>query len=464
MHFRSFASTGLILLTAVSLSFATTGDIIKAFPVPGTCPTGLAWDGGSLWLADLKTDLFYQISPQDGSVLREIPAPTYRPLGLCYDGEALWCIDGEEERLLRIDPETGLVTKNFESPVPQPTGLTWDGQYLWLASRGLKELHQLSTIDGTTIVSFASPSGSPQGLAFDGNYLWVADRIRNRIYMVNPTGGEVIVMFDAPAPYADGLAWDGKNLWNADFQSDSLYCLQIGEGELYTRKDCKTQQVTFTHEVRNYGPGTMNSLDIFIALPRDYTNQELIGELAYNPAPTDFLTDQWDQKVAHWHFADSEAGALHSVALTAQANLYDTRFFIFPEKVGSLKDIPKDIKKLYLVDDEKFDLQNPIIQNILQEEVGDEKNPYWIMRKIFNAVIDRVDYELSGGWNTAPTVIDRGTGSCSEYTFAFIALCRAAGLPARYTGSIAIRGDDASLDDVFHRWAEVYLPNYGWIP
>jgi transglutaminase-like putative cysteine protease len=27
-----------------------------------------------------------------------------------------------------------------------------------------------------------------------------------------------------------------------------------------------------------------------------------------------------------------------------------------------------------------------------------------------------------------------------------------------------VRGDDASLDEAFHRWPEVYLPNYGWIP
>jgi hypothetical protein len=42
-------------------------------------------------------------------------------------------------------------------------------------------------------------------------------------------------------------------------------------------------------------------------------------------------------------------------------------------------------------------------------------------------------------------------------------MCHAAGLPARYAGSVVIRGDDASRDDVFHRWVEVYLPNFGWV-
>jgi transglutaminase-like putative cysteine protease len=43
-------------------------------------------------------------------------------------------------------------------------------------------------------------------------------------------------------------------------------------------------------------------------------------------------------------------------------------------------------------------------------------------------------------------------------------MCRAAGLPTRFVGSVVIRGDDASTDDVFHRWCECYLPGYGWVP
>jgi transglutaminase-like putative cysteine protease len=61
-------------------------------------------------------------------------------------------------------------------------------------------------------------------------------------------------------------------------------------------------------------------------------------------------------------------------------------------------------------------------------------------------------------------VLRRGAGSCSEYSFVYLALCRAAGIPARTAGSIKVRKDRASYDDVYHRWVEVYLPPYGWIP
>lgn len=468
MNAKNTASRSIISVIALVMisggALATTGDVIGAFPTPASCPTGLAWDGQFLWLADLKSDTLYVINPADNRVVRRMAAPTFRPLGLAYDGEGLWCVCGEEQRLYRIRLSDGLMTKSLESPVEKPTGLAWDGQYLWLAGRANQEIHQISTVDGTTIRSFPSPARYPQGLTFDGRYLWVADRISDRIYMVSPESGDVILMFDAPAPYAYGLAWDGQRLWNADFQSDSLYGLAIGGGQPYRWKDLKTQHLEFTHEVRNYGPGTMDTLDVYIAIPHDLTNQHLLSEPRFSPQPTDYLSDQWGQKVAHYQRAVSPAGTFARFSMIVEAELWDTRYFIFPESTGNLAGIPETIKEKYLRDDEKFSLKHPTIQKALAEAVGTERNPYWIMRKIYNYVIKHMEYEMVGGWNTAPTVLERGNGSCSEYTFVFIALCRVAGLPARYAGSIAIRGDDASLDDVFHRWAEVYLPNYGWIP
>ncbi|MEO0249636.1 MAG: transglutaminase-like domain-containing protein [candidate division WOR-3 bacterium] len=168
--------------------------------------------------------------------------------------------------------------------------------------------------------------------------------------------------------------------------------------------------------------------------------------------------------MAHFQYHDIAPSQFIHSGMKVKAKLYDIQYYLFPERIGTIEQIPREIKEAYLVDGEKYRVHDPFIQKSAREAVGDEKNAYWIARKIFDYVIERIRYEMVGGWNIAPTVLKRGTGSCSEYSFVYIALCRAAGLPARYVGSYAVRGDDASLDDVFHRWVEVYLPNYGWVP
>jgi transglutaminase-like putative cysteine protease len=282
--------------------------------------------------------------------------------------------------------------------------------------------------------------------------------------MVTPDKGEVILFFDAPDAYARGLAWDGKNLWNVDYQSDEIYKIKTHGKEAYSRTEEKEELLDYTNQVRNYGPGVVKDLDIYLAIPENLPNQELLSEIEYSPQPTDFLTDRWGQRVAHFRFQDLEATKFVSVGMKIKAKLFNVRYFIFPEKTGELKDIPKEITERFLADDTKYSLNDPFIRQSTKQAVGDETNPYWIARKIFNHVIDHITYERVGGWNIAPTVLKRGTGSCSEFAFVYIAMSRAAGLPARYVGCVVVRGDDASADEVFHRWVEVYLPNYGWIP
>jgi transglutaminase-like putative cysteine protease len=464
MRGKSIVLLLLILLIIPEANiFAYTGEVDTFFSTPGPCPTGLTFCGKYLWVVDRKTDSLYAIRPEDGTVHKSLPAPGYQPVGLAWDGKYLWCLDNEENLIFKIDPQTGTALKTISAPSSSPRDLAWDGKFLWVADNRAKEIYKISTEDGTTIITLPAPSSYAEGLAYDGKYLWVSDRITNRIYMVTPDKGEVILFFDAPAPYARGLAWDGKYLWNVDYQTDKLYKIKIGDEDKLRCTDEKIEFLEYTNQVRNYGPGTLEELDIYLAVPQDLDNQKVIS-IEYEPEPTDILTDKWGQKVAHYHYTGVKSTEFKTASMKAKAKLSHTRYFIFPERVGSLKDIPTEIKKKYLVDDTKFSISDPYIQKSAAEAVGDEKNPYWIARRIYRYIQEKMYYELAGGWNIAPTVLKRGSGSCSEYSFVYIALCRAAGLPARYAGSVAIRGDDASTDDVFHRWCEVYLPNYGWIP
>ncbi len=231
--------------------------------------------------------------------------------------------------------------------------------------------------------------------------------------------------------------------------------------------------MNFTHEVRNYGPGTLKALDIYLAIPEESDHQTLLDEPRfYADIAPQHITDKWGQAFAAFHFENIPAGGSAKASYFVAADLYDTRYFIRPERVGTLKDVPVQFRDKFLADDTKFDLKNPVVLDAVREAVGDahtgvrmdETNMYWKARKIYNWINDTLFYELSGGWNVAPAIIERGNGSCSEYTFVFIAMCRAAGIPARYTGALSVRGDRASEDDVFHRWCEIYLPPYGWIP
>ncbi len=462
-----------LLLYAPFMLFAYTGEVVKSYDTPGSYTTGMTYDGKYIWLSDRKTDKIYCIDPSNGKVIKNIKSPAYWPTGLAWDGELLWNADirggvpmaeNYVGKIYGIDPKNGTVKNTITAPSNSPMGLAWDGKYLWCADNESDEIIQFSPYDGTTIKSFKSPASDPNGLAYDGKYLWVSDRIKNEIYMMDPVSGCVIIIADAPGPYTNSLCYDGKFLWAADYQNDKLYQLKVYDNDAYKTSNEHKSKVTYTYHLTNYGPGTVKTTDVHFAIPTNLVNQAISGNIVYTPKYSDIVTDQWGQKTAHFHFTDIKSGGVKEITMVSNITTYDVRYFIYPEKVDSLSTIPDSIKTKYLVNSDKYQYDNPIIQNAVYEATGDEKNPYWIARKIFNYIINNMYYERVGGWNTAPTVLSRGNGSCSEYSFVYISMCRAAGLPARYVGSVVMRGDDSSFDDVFHRWVEVYLPGYGWIP
>jgi transglutaminase-like putative cysteine protease/sugar lactone lactonase YvrE len=453
--------------------FAYTGEVVESYSTPGDYPTGLTFDGENLWLADRETNKIYMISSKNGRRVRRIETPGFWPAGLTWDGEALWCSDVKgglplsenyEGKIYRIDLKTSTVLKTLQAPCKSPRGLAWDGKYLWCSDNTSDELICFSPDDGTTIKSFKSPAGNPQGLSYDGKYIWISDSGTDEIYMVDPETGCVIIIADASGPYIRDIAFDGEFLWSVDSQIKKIFKHKIRDGQKLMRYKPRESVVTYRHKTRNYGPGIVKTLDIHLAVPVNRNNQEIRSKIKFNPVNYDSVSDKWGQKTARYNYRNIKPGETVNCEMTVDVTTYDVRYFIYPEEVGSLEEIPKEIKNIYLEDNEKYQMTHPVIKNAVKKAVGNERNPYWICRRIFDYIISNMYYEMTGGWNTAPTVLERGNGSCSEYTFVFISMCRSAGIPARYVGSVVMRGESSSMDDVFHRWVEVFLPNYGWIP
>lgn len=456
----------IALFSASSKTTATIGDAVKTFPTPAQHPTGMAFDGKSIWLADAETCQFYRINPEDGSVIQTLKTPGYDPKGLAWDGELLWCVDAKEGWIYGINVNSGIAEVILESNTPDPGGLTFDGEFLWLVDNKEKQLLKINRIDGMMHENIPAPSANSKGLAFDGKYIWITDNVDDMLYRVCPTSGSVVTFFRSVGPYPYGICWTGETLWCADYQTCELYQLNLTDSDFIRKRDSKVYQWTAMQEFRNYGPDVVEQLDVYMAIPGDLENQKMLEKIDYDPQPFDFVTDRWNQKFAHFRFSNIRPGTFLKPKMKIKAEQCQVEYAIFPERVGKLSDIPEDIRKRYLDDAMKFDMSHPLIEDGAKAAVGAETHPYWMMRKIFDYICDKINYKLKplGGWNPAPTVLKRGTGSCSEYTFIFIALCRASGLPARYAGSIVVRSEDKGVDDVFHRWAEVYLPNYGWIP
>ncbi|MBN1825111.1 MAG: transglutaminase [Candidatus Eisenbacteria bacterium] len=459
------AALALALLFLPVAAFAAIGDTLQSFPAPSPCPTGLALHRGSLWSADWETGKLYETDRSSGALRGEIEAPCHRPEGLASDGELLYVADYESALIFGLDTETGLTVRSFPSPESAPRGLAFGGGSLWILDDGTDRIYEASPEDGTILNYYAAPHKYCRGLAHDGERLWVTDRILDELYAVRPSDGAVLFLVKTPGPFPVGLAFGEGALWLSDFGTRRIHRLRTRADLPYRVTDEITRDIRFRHVVRNEGEGTITETSIRLAVPADsLENQSLVDDILWEPEPDRFTADRWGQPIALFGFRDVPPGGEVSAGYRARVRLGEVHYAFYPEDVGGLDRVPREIAEPNLAPTSRLQMDRELVRATAREIVGDETNPYWIARKIFDWVRDKLEYERVGGWDVPTTLIQRGTGSCSEYAFLYIALCRAAGLPARYEASVVVRGDDASIDDVYHRWCEVYLPGVGWFP
>lgn len=144
---------------------------------------------------------------------------------------------------------------------------------------------------------------------------------------------------------------------------------------------------------------------------------------------------------------------------------YEQHFLIDPGNVGKY-DTDSYLYKQYTRSYNNTTI-TPEIRQKAQEIVEDEKNPYLAAKRLYEYIVERIDYSHMPhaslnvlGIPESVYVHERSYGDCGAQGTYFSALCRSLGIPARTSGGMQLcPGEEGT-----HFWAEFYLPNYGWIP
>ncbi len=99
-----------------------------------------------------------------------------------------------------------------------------------------------------------------------------------------------------------------------------------------------------------------------------------------------------------------------------------------------------------------------------RQVVGDEKNPYRIARKLFEAV-DRIPWAGAREYSTITNISDyalhAGHADCGQQTLLLMTLLRLNGVPSRWQSGMVY--SDGTYDNL-HDWGALYLAPYGWVP
>jgi PKD repeat protein len=141
------------------------------------------------------------------------------------------------------------------------------------------------------------------------------------------------------------------------------------------------------------------------------------------------------------------------------------------------KDIYEKELKQYTKSSKYIDSDNEAIKETVKQVVGAETMPYKVAEKLYNYVVQKLEYDYEklaqinsgkfGETNKASEILNLDKGVCEDYSILYAALCRAAGIPAKYVSGVPIRSiayEESKELANGHAWNEINLPGLGWIP
>jgi len=175
-----------------------------------------------------------------------------------------------------------------------------------------------------------------------------------------------------------------------------------------------------------------------------------------------FLNDSSGNRYFHWNNLKIDEEQTFTLELDYYVLSFSIHYLVNSSIVGNY-DMSSETYKKYVEPEELIESNNSRIISLAHNLTNNVDSWHEKAVQIYNFVYRHMHYEEQDEERGALWALENGVGDCSEYSYLFVALCRAAGIPARIQAGFTFHRPSETLEDG-HMWAEYYLENYGWIP
>ncbi|HLD96348.1 MAG TPA: transglutaminase domain-containing protein [Patescibacteria group bacterium] len=231
--------------------------------------------------------------------------------------------------------------------------------------------------------------------------------------------------------------------------------------------DFQLYQLTLTYHLKNTRVGFGYTE---IALPPDLMGYQEIVQNSLLPAPVSIRVDADGNYLARYNLRPLEK---KDVVWEGWLALY------YPDRkfgTDKLSSLPVELVSKYTGSQKYWETSTVEIKAEAAKLTDPKNSVAGISRQIYSFVTGKLSYDykkLEGGelvrLGALAALAQPDKAVCMEYTDLFVAVARAAGIPAREVNGFAYTADDTNRPlslrvegDVLHAWPQVYIPGPGW--
>lgn len=250
------------------------------------------------------------------------------------------------------------------------------------------------------------------------------------------------VEFTPPAFSIVPVVGDGKWIWNEPPKNETGYL--------------EPRQFKLKIGIELNGRGDATQIQATTPAPIECPEQKL-EEPKIQTDGCDATIREIGVDARQFYISADQIAAGQKIIATAEYKLtaYKQYFAYDRDRFPAEQKPPHDVVNMYLGDSPGIQTRIKEVRQLLDQLRGDTKHP-WDLAKKFAEWVPRNIKPLIRPYTSVTAALDDRQGACAEMSAVFVALCRAAGIPARLVW----------VPD--HNWAEFYLMDERheghWIP